>query len=98
MLARLASSRFIGGHSITSFLALKTTQVALGGLQKKTLENFWCHLLGVPKVSTFRSEKENVDEDILRLGNGPYAVEIDIMQPIDANKAPKVIMIGRNEL
>jgi hypothetical protein len=35
-------------------------------------------------------QKENVDEDVLRLGKGPYAVEVDIMEPIDPNKAPKV--------
>ena len=29
---------------------------------------------------------ENVDEEILRLGNGPAAVEIDLMTPIDASK------------
>lgn len=47
-------------------------------------------VLGVPCVGNFRSEKENVDEDIMRLGNGPFAVEIDLMQPIDPAKAPKV--------
>jgi len=31
-----------------------------------------------------------VDEDILQIGTGPHAVEIDLMQPIDADKAPKV--------
>lgn len=37
-------------------------------------------------------QKENVDEDILRLGasNSPWAVEVDLMQPIDPTKAPKV--------
>ena len=39
--------------------------------------------------STF-SQKENVDEDILVTGHGPFAVEIDLMMPLDANKAPKV--------
>lgn len=37
-----------------------------------------------------QAESENVDEDILSLGNGPYAVEVDLMQPLDPNKAPKV--------
>lgn len=45
---------------------------------------------GVPKIGTFQSEKENVDEDILQIGFGPTAVEIDIMQPLDENKSPKV--------
>jgi len=31
-----------------------------------------------------------VDEDVLRLGNGPFAVEVDLMQPVDPNKSPKV--------
>ncbi|EMG19863.1 glyoxalase/bleomycin resistance protein/dioxygenase family protein [Leptospira interrogans serovar Copenhageni str. LT2050] len=47
-------------------------------------------ILGLEKAGTFRSEKENVDEDILRMGKGAYAVEVDIMQPIDVNKSPKV--------
>jgi lactoylglutathione lyase len=47
-------------------------------------------VFGVTQTGTFRSEKENVDEDILRLGSGPLAVEIDLMQPIDASRPPKV--------
>jgi len=46
--------------------------------------------LGLEKASTFRSEKENVDEDVLRLGSGPLAVEVDIMQvsePADGEAA-----------
>lgn len=31
-----------------------------------------------------------MDEDILELGNGVHKVEVDIMQSIDPNKAPKV--------
>jgi lactoylglutathione lyase len=31
-----------------------------------------------------------VDEDILLTGHGPYAVEIDLMMPLDADKSPKV--------
>jgi lactoylglutathione lyase len=54
------------------------------------LARFWVDTLGVERASTYRSEKENVDEDVLRLGKGPFAVEVDIMQPIDANKSPKV--------
>ena len=36
--------------------------------------------LGLERVSTYRSEKENVDEDVLRIGSGPTSVEVDIMQ------------------
>ena len=44
----------------------------------------------MPKVGNYKSEKENVDEDILRLGHGPYSVEVDLMQPLDVSKSPKV--------
>ena len=46
--------------------------------------------MGLTKVHTYKSEKENVDEDIYRIGNGAFAVEVDLMMPIDANKSPKV--------
>ena len=72
------------------FRVLGLQQVALGGLSKSNLADLWCNLFGVPKVLSFKSEKENVDEDVLRLGEGPHAVEIDLMQPIDPNKSPKV--------
>jgi hypothetical protein len=47
-------------------------------------------MLGLEKHGEFRSEKENVDEDILTMGRGIGKVEIDIMAPIDVNKSPKV--------
>jgi lactoylglutathione lyase len=46
--------------------------------------------LGLEVTGTFRSERENVDEDIARAGAGPLAVEVDLMQPIDAEKKPRV--------
>ena len=73
-----------------AFRVLGLQQVAIGGLSKSKLGNLWANVLGVPKIGTYRSERENVDEDIHKLGKGPFAVEIDLMQPIDANKAPKV--------
>ena len=72
------------------FKVLGIQQVAIGGLDKSALTGLWTGLLGVEKVGDYRSEKENVDEDILRLGTGEHAVEIDLMQPIDPEKSPKV--------
>ncbi len=72
------------------FRVLGIQQVAIGGESKDKLKAFWVDTLGLEKKSEFRSEKENVDEDILSMGKGPYAVEIDIMQPIDPTKSPKV--------
>ena len=72
------------------FKVLGIQQVAIGGESKDKLSKFWVEIMGLTKVSDYKSEKENVDEDILSMGNGPYKVEIDLMQPIDPNKSPKV--------
>eukprot|EP00461_Guttulinopsis_vulgaris_P001223 UN01223 len=72
------------------FRVLGIQQIALGQLEKSTLMPFWNEALGIPKVGNFVSQKENVDEDILKINDGPLAVEIDIMQPLDPNKSPKV--------
>ena len=47
-------------------------------------------MLGCTKTGSYVSEKENVDEDILTIGYGPYAVEVDLMQPLDPTVPPKV--------
>lgn len=72
------------------FKVLGIQQIAIGGLDKGKLANFWVDIMGLEKVHTFSSEKENVDEDILRMGKGAFAVEIDLMQPLDPEKKPKV--------
>ncbi|GAB1372605.1 VOC family protein [Candidatus Kapaibacterium sp.] len=72
------------------FKVLGIQQIAVGGLNKSKLANFWVDIMGLTKVNTFQSVSENVDEDILRIGKGPYSVEVDIMQPLDPDKKPKV--------
>jgi len=72
------------------FNVLGVQQIAIGGLDKSALSDLWTGLLGVPKVGDYVAESENVDEDILQLGTGPHAVEIDLMQPLDPEVSPKV--------
>lgn len=72
------------------FRVLGVQQIAIGGPSKAALAELWVDLFGLPKVGSFQSIHENVDEDILRAGVGPFAVEIDLMQPLDADKKPKV--------
>jgi lactoylglutathione lyase len=76
------------------FRILGLQQVAIGSPDKTALRDLWVDLLGVTPHSSYRSEAENVDEDILVLGPGgqvgPHAVEIDLMQPIDPDKRPRV--------
>ncbi|MEQ8353113.1 MAG: VOC family protein [Leptospiraceae bacterium] len=72
------------------FRILGIQQIAIGGTDKGKLAGLWIDMFGLEKTSTYQSEKENVDEDILRIGSGPHAIEVDIMQPIDPEKAPRV--------
>jgi lactoylglutathione lyase len=65
-------------------------QIAVGAENRAALRRFWVEALGLVPVGTFRSEAENVDEEIVVVGSGPLRVEVDLMQPIDAAKKPKV--------
>ena len=49
---------------------LGVQQIALGHIDKSVLGRFWSDTLGIPKVGNYKSEKENVDEDILLVGEG----------------------------
>jgi len=80
------------------FKVLGIQQVAIGNSDKSVLTSLWTELLGVEKVGEFVAESENVDEDILQLGEGPHAVEIDLMQPIDPTTTPKVSTPALNHL
>jgi len=72
------------------FRVLGVQQIAIGGTDKQVLARLWVELLGLTPVGNYTSDRENVDEDILRIGNGPHAVEVDLMQPIDPERSPKV--------
>lgn len=72
------------------FQVLGIQQIAIGGLDKQKLRSFWVDVLGLGYTSSYRSEKENVDEDICVAGQGPFKVEVDLMQPIDPDAKPKV--------
>jgi lactoylglutathione lyase len=72
------------------FRILGIQQVAVGGQDKARLRALWVDALGLDAAGTYRSERENVDEDILAVGRGPHRVEVDIMQPIDPAKKPAV--------
>lgn len=83
---------------VRPFRVLGVQQLAIGGEKKADLRALWVDLLGLEAVGTFRSERENVDEDILVCGAGPAKVEIDLMEPIDPEKSPKVHVPALNHL
>jgi lactoylglutathione lyase len=72
------------------FSILGVQQIAVGAASKQGLRRLWIDLLGLSPRGSFRSESENVDEDIALAGRGPFAVEVDLMQPIDPDGRPRV--------
>jgi lactoylglutathione lyase len=72
------------------FRVLGLQQIAVGGADKSALRALWVDLLGATPTGTFKSDRENVDEDITSIGVAPFNVEVDLMQPIDAQKKPRV--------
>ncbi len=72
------------------FKVLGIQQIAIGGLSKHRLRTLWVDMLGLSLTGQFVSERENVDEDICAMGAGPFKVEVDLMQPLDADKKPAV--------
>jgi len=72
------------------FKVLGIQQIAIGGLDKYKLQTLWIDMLGLEITGTYKSERENVDEDICAMGVGPFKVEVDLMQPMDPEKKPAV--------
>lgn len=72
------------------FRILGIQQIAIGGASKERLKTLWVDIFGLQVKGQFRSERENVDEDICALGQGPHAVEVDLMEPVDPEKKPAV--------
>lgn len=80
------------------FQVLGIQQVAIGGPDKQRLKQLWVDVFGLEVTGTFRSERENVDEDICALGAGPLKVEVDLMQPLDPEKKPAVHQTPLNHI
>eukprot|EP00961_Rhodomonas_salina_P003212 44572-Rhodomonas_salina.3 len=73
------------------FRILGLQQIAVGAEVKDEMTKIWQGQFGLKKHGDFQSEKENVDEDILKVGKGILGtVEVDIMAPLDKTKSPKV--------
>ena len=72
------------------FQILGIQQIAIGGDDLGALRSLWVDTLGVIKTGEYESANENVREDILTLGQGERAVEIDLMEPLDPEGRPRV--------
>jgi len=76
--------------SARPFNVLGLQQIAIGAVSKTALRALWVDQLGLAITGSFRSERENVDEDICALGVGLARVEVDLMEPIDPEAKPAV--------
>ena len=81
-------SAFAATGAARPFRVLGIQQVAIGGLDKQRLRTLWVDKLGLEVTGHFRSERENVDEDICAMSRGANRVEVDLMQPLDPEKKP----------
>ena len=72
------------------FKVLGIQQIAVSGLDKNRLRELWVDTLGLELSGNYKSESENVDEDIATLGSGSFKVEVDLMQPLDPEGKPRV--------
>jgi lactoylglutathione lyase len=72
------------------FNILGVQQVAVGSEDKASLRKLWVDCLGLAVEGHYRSERENVDEDIAVAGRGAMRCEVDLMQPIDPARKPAV--------
>lgn len=80
------------------FEILGLQQIAVGAAAKEPLRKLWVDMLGLAPSGHFVSEKENVDEDIVLLGSGPFQVEVDLMQPLDPSRSPRVDQPALNHI
>lgn len=72
------------------FRILGVQQIAVGSTSKERLRRLWVECLGLAVEGNYRSERENVDEDIAVAGQGAARCEVDLMQPIDVARKPAV--------
>ena len=80
------------------FRILGLQQIAIGARNKKTLHKLWIDCFGLSIEHSFQSKKENVLEDVLSIGSGNARVEIDLMQPLDPEKKPRVHLPPLNHI
>lgn len=70
------------------FRLLGVHHIAIGNVDLARTQHLWGELLGLPLDEPFVLESENVTGSIARLGSGAHAVEIDLLQPLDADSKP----------
>jgi len=75
--------------STRPFRVVGVQQVAVGALDRSRLHRLWVDLLGLPSRADFRNEIENVDGELVTIGAGPLAVDLNLLEPIDPHRSPR---------
>lgn len=70
------------------FRILGVHHIAIGNADLGRLRHLWGDVLGLSVGAPFILESENVTGSIARLEAGPYTVEVDLLQALDAEKKP----------
>lgn len=70
------------------FKILGVHHIAIGNADLDRLRHLWGDVLGMSLGESFTLAAENVVGSIARLEAGPYTVEVDLLQPLDADKKP----------
>ncbi len=70
------------------FKLLGVHHIAIGHADLEKLQYLWSDLLGLAVSAPFTLASENVIGRIARLEAGPYTVEVDLLQPQEADKKP----------
>jgi lactoylglutathione lyase len=70
------------------FKILGVHHIAIGSLDMARTRHLWGEVLGLAIGEPFTLASENVIGSIARLGRGAHTVELDLLQPLDADKKP----------
>lgn len=70
------------------FRILGVHHIAVGNADLGRLRHLWGDVLGLSVGAPFTLASENVTGSIARLEAGPYTVEVDLLQPLDAGRKP----------
>ncbi len=80
------------------FRILGINHIAISTLNRQGMQQLWVQVFGARADHGFSSEEENVREDVYFLGEPPYQVQIDIMEPIDVAKNPGLTAFPLNHI
>lgn len=70
------------------FRILGVHHIAIGSPDLARLQHLWGDVLGLDTGETFVLASENVKGCIAKLGSGAHTVEVDLLQPLDADQKP----------